>query len=432
MSPENLENIYSPNLPRSLVREGCQVIGHDLLESNFQPEDTGRKLLLLLDLENVNNMMEGGASIDSMLQLGMKAAARNTGAAYVSLILRDIATGEWTVAATHGALAPAIINVCHQIAKTDCYNVFTSHKSAMPVSDRLTVDGYRVVFLCTPVTADGHLAGCITFVKTGQAPFDLKEVTLALMINQWSSIKLTNAGLLKQLQVQREHEQKLLSKICQSQIEERRRVASELHDTIAQWLVSAAYDVDACQLAALQKNTGAVDQELQRVKDILQRSIGEVRRIIANLRPPPIIDLGLMGAINQVAQALIKDGTECVVVSPEELPKLSMAEENTIFWIVQEAINNIKKHSAATSASIEFIRRGDSLAVEVSDNGKGFDTEKILNGTTPLLRVGISGMMERAELLGGTLNVVSRPGFGTNVGLVFTVKAGISLQMAVA
>jgi signal transduction histidine kinase len=431
-APDNTEKRESPNLPRSLVREGLQVISHDLLESDFQPEDTGRKLMLLLDLKNVNTLMDDGGEIDQMLNMGMRVAARNTGAHFVCLLLKDAATCEWTTAAGHGSLEPSVISVCQHIIKTDCHDLFTSRKTLVPCSERLTINGQKAVFLCLPVMADSRLAGCIMFIRKGDGPFGLKEITLASMINQWCSVKLTNEGLLRELQVQREHEQKLLAKICQSQIEERRRVAGELHDTIAQWLVSAAYDVGVCQIVAARTPDPVIGQELEKVKNSLQRSIEEVRRIIANLRPPPIVDLGLIGAINQTAQGLNKEGIECRVRICGELPKLSMAEENTIFWIVQESINNIRKHAAATSVSIEFKRLGDTLRLEISDNGRGFDVDKVLSSSTPLLRVGLSGLKERAELLGGTLSVTSGPSSGTSIELAFETNPNFSFQVAAA
>jgi len=294
----------------------------------------------------------------------------------------------------------------------------------LPCVDRLVIDSAAVALMCVPLLVDGRVVGGITLARTGRASrFSSADASVAALLGQWASLKLANVGLLNDLAKRRNHEQKLLTEICRSQEDERRRVAAELHDGVAQWMVSAAYDISTCQWLLNCGNSTNLEESLERVKGTLQTCIKELRRSIANLRPLPIAELGLTGALNQTVHAMRNEGVECSINVWGDLPALSLAEENTIYWIVQEAMNNIRKHAQASTVTLELQSDGGMFSIRIIDDGAGFDVDSVGRDAGSLYRMGLVGMRERADLLGGTLGVCSRPGVGTEVVLSFQLMS---------
>jgi signal transduction histidine kinase len=134
-----------------------------------------------------------------------------------------------------------------------------------------------------------------------------------------------------------------------------------------------------------------------------------------------LIRLGLKDAITQSADNLKQEGIECNLKIQGEIPKFSAAIENNVYWIVQEMLSNIRKHSDADSVNIALYNTDGSFGIIVTDNGCGFELATTEASTLYLEHVGIMGMKERAELLGGSLTIESIPGKGTTVCLKLPV-----------
>ncbi len=406
--------------PLYLRREGCRLPVMPDTDSSYGFDGHRRKLLL--ELDQLNQLLDTGLSTSDFFNTIVKVTADNSHANYVSLAIRETSSMDWGIKAKLGTLDPDIDAVCHQILATDACALFENSKAYLPSIDSLTVNDSQIVLMCVPFFVDGQVVGGMTVVREGpEARFSWSDINLASIMGQWSSLKLANIGLLSTLKQSRDHEQQLLTRICRSQEEERRRVSAELHDGVAQWMVSAAYEVSICQSLMVNGSNADTAEALQRVKETLQTCLKELRRAIANLRPLPIAELGLVGALNQITRQLTKDGLECSVHVDEKLPAMSVAEESTVFWIIQEALNNIHKHARATSANIEIEPHDAQLTVRITDDGIGFDAGQLETDAVPLQRLGLIGMKERAELLGGDLSLSSNPGKGTEISLTFKV-----------
>lgn len=405
-------------IPHYLSREGAKLAVLGTPESAYI--ESGVRQKLLLGLEHVNHLLDTEVDIDQFLSHIVSVTAENTMADYVALITRDEGTGEWFVKAEKGELSAVCRRMCHEVMVQDGLRLFENSTSYLPCIDRLIVDSTTVALMCVPLIVDSRLAGGITLARTGdQSRFGSSDASLAAILGQWASLKLANIGLLKDLAERRSHEQRLLTEICRTQEEERRRVAAELHDGVAQWMVSAAYDISACQTLLSSGDISDPHESLERVKSTLQTCIKELRRAISNLRPLPIAELGLLGALNQAIHAMKNDGVDCSINVWGDLPEMSLAEENTIYWIVQEAMNNIRKHAMASRVILELQFDGSTFSIRILDNGIGFDVESFDCGSGALSRMGLVGMRERADLLGGTLRVSSQPNSGTEVLLSF-------------
>ena len=193
------------------------------------------------------------------------------------------------------------------------------------------------------------------------------------MLARQFGMGLENSALSENVRAQQSYVQKLLTEISHAQTNERRRVATEIHDGVAQWLVGAALDITACHQLIGCNQMDDVGDSLLRVKDTLQNSIRELRRAIADLRPELLIRLGLVDAITQSIEVLKQEGIECSLVIEGPAPKFGTAVESNVYWIVQELLSNIRKHSEATRVNVCLSNLDEKVAIVVEDDGQGFD-----------------------------------------------------------
>lgn len=225
---------------------------------------------------------------------------------------------------------------------------------------------------------------------------------------------------------QREAQARLLvGKVLTAQEEERQRVARELHDDAGQALASLMFGIDALDRAGPGRGTDRAEQ-LATLRTITKEAIESLRRTIFALRPPVLDDLGLEAAIMRYADLHARPAGITVSVSGAvDARRLGPDGEVALFRVIQESLNNVVRHSGATAAQISLRQQPDgAIEVHVRDNGRGFDPSAARRADA----VGIYGMAERAEMLGGHLTVVSAPGEGTVVSAVFPVSADLSVN----
>jgi signal transduction histidine kinase len=210
-----------------------------------------------------------------------------------------------------------------------------------------------------------------------------------------------NAELERRVEDRTAQLQHLVRKLISAQEEERRRVARELHDETSQILTALGLALHA----------GADPGEL------IERLHGGVHRLIVNLRPPALDDLGLAAAIEGLAESELRRAGIAARAELVELQdaRLDPAMEIAIFRIVQESILNIVRHAGATTVLLQGGLTADGLWIEIEDDGAGFDPANVKADTGTLRGIGILGMRERAELLGGRLTIDSAPGQGTRI-----------------
>ncbi len=191
--------------------------------------------------------------------------------------------------------------------------------------------------------------------------------------------------------------------------EERRRIARELHDETVQRLSALSRQTDS----RLRKRDDAF---LREIKDEIDLILVELRRIIQDLRPSVLDDLGLVPALRSLAKSkeVPEDLTVDVAVSGEER-RLDADTELMLYRIVQEALSNVRKHAQATQASVTLEFGPDQVKVTISDNGRGFQRPTRLETFARSGKFGLAGMEERARLAGGRLHVSSRIGRGTTI-----------------
>ncbi len=216
----------------------------------------------------------------------------------------------------------------------------------------------------------------------------------------------------------------LLGKVISAQEEERSRLARELHDETAQTIGALSIALDRARHGLGDAPPEAVDQ-LQEAQDIVKRLLAETRRLILDLRPMALEDLGLVPAIRWYAEThLHEQGVTTTIEMDQPAVRLPPHLEVALFRIAQEAINNIAKHARAQRATIRLVFWDAAVRISVSDDGKGFDVDRVLASAEG--NVGLMGMQERSRLLSGRMDIRSGEGKGTQV----TVEVPISIGEA--
>ncbi len=281
----------------------------------------------------------------------------------------------------------------------------------------------QLVGLCLPLRMKERIAG----VLEAYGPESLAEeaaVEILRSLAAQAASALENARLYGQLAERERRLADLIGQLFTAQEEERRRVSYEVHDGLAQMAAaahqhlqgfSAFYPPDSEEGRAL----------LSQALELVQRTVGEARRVIANLRPTALDDFGLRTALRIEADRLRREGYQVDYESNlEEDERLPFAVETALFRIAQEALTNVRKHAETRRVRVRLNRLEERARLVVRDWGRGFDPSAPRVGDGPGERVGLNSMQERAALLDGSFLVRSRPGVGTLVTVEVPLAAG--------
>ncbi|MDQ3912564.1 MAG: PAS domain-containing sensor histidine kinase [Actinomycetota bacterium] len=206
----------------------------------------------------------------------------------------------------------------------------------------------------------------------------------------------------------------LVGKLLRAQEEERRRVAYEIHDGLAQVAIGAQQLLEAF-VDEYFPGSAAKPEGLERPLELVRQTVEEARRVIEGLRPAALEDLGLAAAIRTQVERLRDEGWAISYEEALEGERLPHDMEVALYRVAQEALTNVRKHSRALRAHVALGCGGGKVRLEVRDEGRGFDPSGVLRSGGSGERVGLSSMRERVTLLGGELRVTSEPGAGTSV-----------------
>jgi len=219
-------------------------------------------------------------------------------------------------------------------------------------------------------------------------------------------------------------ERKYLSQIIEAQENERRRISRELHDEIGQALYAIRFNLEMID-KDLPQTTSAVRGRLLEAKSLSSQTVSAMRQLSLDLRPTMLDDLGLIPTLRWYIQNFsnrvnIYSNFETMGLEKKLPPQI----ETAFYRIVQEALNNIAKHAQADRVEISLVRRDSRIFASIQDNGKGFDLDRVLHPESPERGFGLVGIQERVSLLGGQIDVQSKPGFGTLIRIEIPYENG--------
>jgi len=288
-----------------------------------------------------------------------------------------------------------------------------------PGESRRAKSGADRSWLGVPLLSEGRAIGLFTLVRSAPGFFSPEQVKLAEAVAAPASVAIANARLYGEVLSGRKRLETVSRKLVQVQETERRHLARELHDEIGQSLTAILYRLEAYKNSPLSSGTGILDEAIE----ITDRAMHSVRNLSLDLRPSLLDEAGLAEAIRWYIDRQVRSDSLDVGLSVSPvLESLPLDVRNACFRIVQEALTNVVRHSEARRARVQLKTSGNRVEVAVWDDGRGFDVDEAFHRARTGNSLGILGMQERAELLGGELVFESSPGAGT------TVRASVPLS----
>ncbi len=274
-----------------------------------------------------------------------------------------------------------------------------------------------------PHFAHGKLAAVVQFGFPTRYRWLPRELQLLDAAGERFLLAAEKARLIEDLKARETQVRKLSEHLLRVEEEERRRISRELHDEAGQAMLCIRLQLEMIE-KTLPGELKQVRESLAATREVTEGVIVEIRRIISDLSPAVLEQLGLASALKQLARrfrsyspAKIKLQVTGVMLSGEA--RLNRETEIVTYRLVQECLNNVAKHSSATTVNIR-LRSTDSLVVlSVKDDGVGFDPAVAAKKPNSF---GLAGIRERVGLLGGKLTVASRPGKGTNISIELPIR----------
>jgi signal transduction histidine kinase len=282
--------------------------------------------------------------------------------------------------------------------------------------DLVSTEGLKA-FICVPIRAKDNVLGVINVASHRPHRFTSKDLHLLHSIGDQLGVAIQQAKLYERLRKARERYRKLTRQLLVAQEDERKRLASELHDETSQTLSGLTLQLQALTEMAGKSN---VDTELinrlQKVQSLAVQVHTEVRRLMADLRPSLLDTLGLVPAIRQLADTRLRPLNINVSVETKGRERrLDPEAETGLFRVAQGSIGNIIEHSQAKNVTISLEYKDSELVLRITDDGQGFDVSSVTDVEESGRGRGLFSMRERVMLLGGTASVESEIGRGTTV-----------------
>jgi signal transduction histidine kinase len=261
--------------------------------------------------------------------------------------------------------------------------------------------------LAVPLKAKGTVIGVLHVQSDRLDAFDEGDQAVLVSLAHQAASAIENARLYTQAQQV-------------ATLEERQRLARDLHDSATQSLYSVTLLAETSRQATIAGDVEVAADCLSQLGEAARQALKEMRLLVYELRPPVLEQVGLVGALQQRLDAVEgRAGIETRFLVEHEV-ELAAPVEEALYRIALEAMNNSLKHAAATLVTVQVRAVGAGIELEVKDNGRGFEP-KVAGDTGGM---GLITMRERAERLGGTLTIGSALGEGTNVRVI--VGTGIS------
>jgi len=291
--------------------------------------------------------------------------------------------------------------------------------------ERVALDALGVKLLC-PIRSKGNLIGILALgEKESLSPYSDEEADLLMTMANEAAVAVENARMLDTLKSQQLQVEQLLAQVVLAQEEERNRISIDLHDTVAQWLVATSYGIQTFRESLSTKEVDKARRELGDMESIIAKSLKELRRVVVGLRPPALEELGLTHALRQSLEDLKDEGMDCKF-SQEGMPvRLPSSMEIGVYRVVQEALTNIRKHANATKVKLCLKYQQDKLLVQVCDDGQGFNLSQTLASAISVGHLGLLGMKQRAEMLGGNIKIETSEGKGTTIILSLPIQSRV-------
>jgi signal transduction histidine kinase len=263
-----------------------------------------------------------------------------------------------------------------------------------------SADAFIHSAIWVPLAVRGQITGLLSITSPRPNAYGLRDASLALGIARQAAVAMENARL-----HQRVREAAIL--------EERQRLARELHDSVTQALYGVSLYAEAAGRALADGDVAPAADSLREIRETTQEALGEMRLLLFELRPPLLEAEGLAAALRSRLQAVEARAGLATDFQRQGEARLPAETEQALYRLAQEALNNVLKHAHAQHVTVRLDVSINSARLEIADDGIGFEPDLQGGGG-----FGLRGMRERTERLGATLRLESAPGAGTRIQVV--------------
>lgn len=391
---------------------GFAKVVHDITERKRVEGDLHRSLASLLALYEAGRVFGSSLKQEQICSELLAVARRLPGLSMASVELRD---------ERDASEAPRVFVTAGEVWRLrDTQEAQTMRRMALRTGRvqraELPSDGSKAgpfETLILPLGARGGVFGVLEAYGSEVLSQKDNGDTLTSLAGQAASA-LENARLYEELAERERRLHELVRQLLTAQEEERRRVAHDIHDGLAQ-TAAAAYQALQVFARRRQPRDSGHGQELEEALELVRQTVGEARQVISNLRPTVLDDFGLAAAVRLQVETLRSEGLDVGYEETLGNGRLPPEVETTLFRVAQEALTNVRKHARTSRARVSLEHLGGTVRLLVRDEGSGFRPEEATNGAGPGEKVGLSGMRERIALLGGRFEIQTGPQAGTSV-----------------
>jgi PAS domain S-box-containing protein len=428
-----------------LVRERTKALDMEITDRKRAEEEVQR-----LSRHNQLILYAAGEGIVGLDPAGIVTFINPAGAELAGYRIEEVIQKDFHRMVHHSKCDGAPFPV-HECPMFESLTIGVARRERDEVFWRKDGTSFPVAYSSTPILEEGQILGAVlTFRDITLPKLALEELNKYrdhledLVKERTTELALANEQLTREIdqrkrtevELQRTHDElelrvkertaslqkaneelrQIPSKLIAAQEEERRRLSSELHDSIGQTLAAMKFWIEMVLKLRDEGDGSAALTHLERFVPILQRSIEETRNIYMGLRPSMLDSMGLLATLEWLRGEYMKLYPQRHIEFETEVAEERVPEKLkiSIFRIAQEALNNIAKHSKAEWVDISLSKTGDGIELVVSDDGVGIDLDLILQ-TSTARSLGLTGMRERAELTGGSFSIESTPGEGTTI-----------------
>ncbi len=396
-----------------------------LSETRQLQEEVLRRNSELLTLNNITRVLCQSLDLEIVMHSAAEAMLNALEAEVSWVQLTDDTNGAPTTCINNGVSAEAVDKLMENVrslassrktdTSTDC---FTLSNDSSGNYDKTS--WYSAI---TPLKSEGVVMG-IAGVVTRRFPFDRQHIQLIDTIGIQITGAIKRCRLYAEAQLARDVRGELLRQVITTQEEERKRIARRLHDETCQSLTTLGLGIEGLMLAST-PNAEDIREQLLQYHRLCHQIEGEVDNLILDLRPTLLDDLGLVEAIRFYTDVRFRStGIDATVKVIGKEGRLLSEIEAIIFRVTQECITNIIKHANAVNMVIELQYDTNRLILRIEDDGRGFEVSKPMNPYNPRRGMGLLGIKERIGLLGGSLNITSKPGSGTLIEIAVPMARG--------
>jgi len=263
---------------------------------------------------------------------------------------------------------------------------------------------------CFPLRSGFNVYGALLFAHPDPTYFTKERCGLLDIIGRQSVIAVQNARLYQDLVEEKE-------RMVEVQEETRKKLARDLHDGPTQSVAAIAMRINLAR-RMMKKDSKGTEAELVKIEELAHRTTKEVRHMLFTLRPLILESQGLTAALEAMAEKMRETFAQNVIINVDEkvLEDLEMGKQGVIFYIIEEATNNARKHASAVHIWVRLRSFETGIALlEIEDDGLGFDVEEVNKSYDKRGSLGMVNLRERAELVNGLLNIDSAPRKGTRI-----------------